>query len=1161
MLLANKHYTIVAGIDMHVTTLPPFNPIHPYIGIVFDIGDYIPFLGSTVNINKVPRGVSDTTGRIGTIIHIPLASGPFALSAMIGHESTNFFGSTNTYCEGRRLSPTTYMTMTCNDIGIPLNLQPGKKLKPIPTLFAPTSYSIPIPSGLPVFVGGPFVPDWGAMLLNMAMGFGIGGLMKGAGKLLKKGGSHLKKALTKFNLNVLKPNKSKWAQNLSKQFCKHGFEPVNLVTGAVVYEGVDFELPGPLPLAWKRGWMSDSLWEGILGHGCHSNFDMRVEPYPEYQAVAVTLSDGRPASFIELLPGESDFNREEKLTLHHRGSHYELFDHNDRLSYFFNIEKHQKEYRLSEIRNEAGHRIECKFRHGFFHEIIDSSGRRIQFLSDSKNRIVKAELCINNTERETLVEYAYNENGDMTAITDALGKTTRIGYENHLMVNKTDRNGQTFYWRYDGTTPKSRCIHTWGDGGLLEGRIEYRKGYNLVTDSLGNVTRYDFLPDGRVTSVTDPLGAVTLTEYTAEGDILREIDSEGNITGYSYNETGQLACIHYPDGSNRINTYCPEGRLMSEISPEGASTIYTYNENGLLERSISADNLVTQYIYNEHNLVCEIKVSDGREITLGYDRHHNLVEALLPDGLRSHWKYDYRGQVIESGSPSGLKTGFVYDTMGRVVQTTSPDGNTVHLTYNAYEEVIRAEDRERKVEFSYTPLGSLKTRKENGNKLTFSYNTEEQLKSLRNEAGERYIFKRDSAGRIIQETGFDGLVRSYRRDSNGHVRRVERPGGKSSEYVYDSMGRLCGVEYSDGTFEQYSYNHDGLLTEARNAGSQVKIFRDRSGRIIEEWQDGHRVESAYNESGRRMKVTSSLGADLDIGYTEAGILNKMSSTGWDMQLKHDERGLEIERVLSGGVVCRTEYDEAGRVSLHSVNARGGEMRRMRYRWSHNDRLISMVNELTQKNTWFDYDTVGNLTGSVYNNTEKLFRVPDAVGNLYRTQERTDRKYGAGGRLLETEDTKYHYDEEGNLAAKVSGKGEVWRYLWNSNGSLKEVIRPDHRKVEFEYDALGRRTAKIFNRQVTRWVWDGNTPLHEWSYPLEDRPEIIKDEFGFESKDREEPTENIITWVFEEGTFKPTAKLTNNKKYSIITDYLGTPTQMYDEQGNKIWEMEIGRAHV
>jgi RHS repeat-associated protein len=47
--------------------------------------------------------------------------------------------------------------------------------------------------------------------------------------------------------------------------------------------------------------------------------------------------------------------------------------------------------------------------------------------------------------------------------------------------------------------------------------------------------------------------------------------------------------------------------------------------------------------------------------------------------------------------------------------------------------------------------------------------------------------------------------------------------------------------------------------------------------------------------------------------------------------------------------------------------------------------------------------------------------------------------------------------------------------------------------------------------------------------------------------------DIITWVFEEGSFVPCARITDRGSQSIVTDYLGTPTQMYDTNGEKTWE--------
>ncbi|MGB0950003.1 MAG: type IV secretion protein Rhs, partial [Marinirhabdus sp.] len=148
------------GIDIHFVIIlgVPVPIPHPYIGIVIDPIDYIPFIGSTVNVNNVPKGNSGTAGRIGTVIHIPLG-GPFLLTPMIGHDSMNFFGSTRVSVQGAYFTPAGYMMMTCNDIGIPLSLSPGKKMKPIPSLYLPTSMSMPMAMGKPVNVGGPYAPD------------------------------------------------------------------------------------------------------------------------------------------------------------------------------------------------------------------------------------------------------------------------------------------------------------------------------------------------------------------------------------------------------------------------------------------------------------------------------------------------------------------------------------------------------------------------------------------------------------------------------------------------------------------------------------------------------------------------------------------------------------------------------------------------------------------------------------------------------------------------------------------------------------------------------------------------------------------------------------------------------------------------------------------
>jgi RHS repeat-associated protein len=143
--------------------------------------------------------------------------------------------------------------------------------------------------------------------------------------------------------------------------------------------------------------------------------------------------------------------------------------------------------------------------------------------------------------------------------------------------------------------------------------------------------------------------------------------------------------------------------------------------------------------------------------------------------------------------------------------------------------------------------------------------------------------------------------------------------------------------------------------------------------------------------------------------------------------------------------------------------------------------------------------------------------------------------------------------------------------------LAKVVRPDGKTVEFGYDALGRRVWKKYGAKTTKWIWDGNVPVHEW---VEVDPSVAEAQGPalIEAKDaglrqRAIDLANIspqgpppsglpsvaddpITWVFEPESFAPLAKLTATGRYGIVTDHLGTPTAMLDEQGQTAWSADI-----
>jgi RHS repeat-associated protein len=564
----------------------------------------------------------------------------------------------------------------------------------------------------------------------------------------------------------------------------------------------------------------------------------------------------------------------------------------------------------------------------------------------------------------------------------------------------------------------------------------------------------------------------------------------------------------------------------------------------------------TTYAYNKNKLIESVTNVKGDTIHLAYDKNLNLSCATFPDGTSSKWEYDSCGNCLSAMNPLGAVQTYQYDALNRVVRSKLPDGNEIELEYNGYKDVIRAKDKHTEACFDYTLLGSLKSQKQGKKVVKFEYDTEERLKAVINEKGEAYQFERDVKGNITKETGFDKVTRTYERDQAGRVKRINRPGGRFTEYRYDKAGRVTQINYSDKTWDKFAYNKNGQILEATNDQGTVKFEYNAAGRIIKEWRGDHWVASEYDELGNRIQITSSLGAKILTSRDSMGRMTHVAAaeagqSAWMGKMQYNELGQEIERSLQGDVVSKWQYDATGRPMHHHVRVEDRDMRRRRYEWGINNQLNSMTNELSKGQTAYSYDEFSNLVSSRDDCWQYLYRSADEAGNIYETDDMSDRIYGAGSRLemsgvntkelqnvfqggkgkLVTRGTEYAYDVEGNLVRKTEPNGGVWQYEYFGNGMLSKVVRPDETGISFKYDSLGRRIEKATSDATKQFFWDGNKLLHE------------------------SESDVIITWVFDDG-FVPTAKLTNAGNYSIVSDYLGTPAEAYDENGEKVWSAEL-----
>jgi RHS repeat-associated protein len=207
-----------------------------------------------------------------------------------------------------------------------------------------------------------------------------------------------------------------------------------------------------------------------------------------------------------------------------------------------------------------------------------------------------------------------------------------------------------------------------------------------------------------------------------------------------------------------------------------------------------------------------------------------------------------------------------------------------------------------------------------------------------------------------------------------------------------------------------------------------------------------------------------------------------------------------------------------------------------YQWRGEDQIAGIVDAASGPK-FYDHDGRGRLVRERRPDAV-VERAMDAVGNVYRSRTGSDRRYGPGGRLEMADGVRYEHDEDGNQTLKSGPDGD-WHYRWNGHGMLREVERPDGIRVAFEYDPFARRTVKrtlsatgTIDREVD-FVWDGHNVIHE-----------LDSERG------------LVSWQWEPESFTPIAKEHAGRRWTIASDHLGTPTEMYDDLCQLAWKMQL-----
>jgi YD repeat-containing protein len=597
---ASKHFDFVLGMDFHWTVTPlnwiPLPLPHPFVGVIFDVMDYIQFtitLPSFVEKIGLPTSIpmggsvmifgrhkaTTTTSVMGIAIPFQHLTGMFPVylivdKPMAPNEGEVYYGSTTVTVQGSEMSgnqPQHVLTCWSPPMGLtPLPTMPNKIKKNPLAYFA--FYSrflkmyVQINTGGPVLIGGTFMPHnytIGEYLMRFAGMAIMRALTKALGKSLSKG-------LKTLNNKVLKNFKA--TNKLSAKLCKHGFEPVNFVTGEMSFEWEDFTLQGSTLLSCKHSWQSQTPMPNMFGNGVFSNVDTGLLPDDD-------------ASFLvwkhpnELIPvhipymevGEAPFYyRPQKIWIARTNKNtFTILHEQTTYTYtFFNDAAMGNMYRIQKIEHADGMQWQFTYHkglHNIVHTISDGAGRQLIAKPHENKKNVGSIFFSYKDLLEPLVSYHYDERGNLTHVYDSQQKAIQFNYNKHnLVVERINRNGMAYWWQYDS---ERRVTETSGSNGFQHGQIVYHteEGYNeiIYPQTPDKIEKIYYTPEGLIEFEVDALGGETWYDYTPHQERSMVASPEGRTIGYEYDEWGNISVLHKTDGERivyevtlRATPYC-----------------------------------------------------------------------------------------------------------------------------------------------------------------------------------------------------------------------------------------------------------------------------------------------------------------------------------------------------------------------------------------------------------------------------------------------------------------------------------------------------------------------------------------------------------------------------------------------------------------------------
>ncbi|MEO1662778.1 MAG: RHS repeat-associated core domain-containing protein [Pseudomonadota bacterium] len=592
-----------------------------------------------------------------------------------------------------------------------------------------------------------------------------------------------------------------------------------------------------------------------------------------------------------------------------------------------------------------------------------------------------------------------------------------------------------------------------------------------ITNELGHVTTIDAVDGmGRPISITEPNGLVTAIAYTPRGWVEKVTQTSGNanrVTAFEYDVAGNLTRIVFPAGNWLSYIYDDASWLTKVTSSAGdeinyqhdllgnitrasfggtgatASFAMQYDDLGRLTQRLGGAGDRVTYTYDRADRMVSMEDGLGRSWLTGFDALDRVISQSDPESHSVDYELDADGDLTKFRDGRGLSTQFARNGFGEVIREVSPDRSITDYWHDSAGRVTRMRDAAGDdVRYKYDAAGRLTSEaypNQRNLNIKFTYD--------RGKTGKGFLtaISNKVAGYRFSYSGFSELTsmvatinkKKYRLvqkyNSNGQLARITLPSKRTITFAYDANNRITsvstkvkgsgaqpvisGVEYASfGPMTGYTFGNGASANFGLDASYRLSALRV-SGL-------GPTLVSksyAYDGNNRVIAITDHLESaySATYAYTADGRLASADGPWGEFDWSYDPVGnrLTETRYQASTLLKDDEYTySASSNRLLSVSARGGGVNRM-ISYTDDGNIDTDV-QTAQPSRDYDYGRDGRLRRVRVNGTSVATYDYDAFEHRVR-------------RLADGEERHFVFLPSGQLIGEYDGVtgAVVTEYIW------------------------------------------------------------------------------------------------------------------------------------